>query len=1007
MFSPGVEPASLGDYVWHDVNENGVQDADEEPVSDVIVRLVNPATGVTIASAVTDDNGYYAFTGLAPGEYAVSFVLPSGYTFTSADAGADDGLDSDANVSTGRTQAVTLAAGEHNPTLDAGIYLDEDILASLGDYVWLDIDQDGNWEEGEPGIGGVTIHLIDPGTGNTIATTVTDPSGGYRFDGLVPGNYVLIFEPPPGYAFTLPNQGDDHTTDSDVDPVTGQTGVIPVLPGHHVPDIDVGVYPIDFQEFPDLGNTSKTAVDINGGDLMPGDIIQYSVVIYNAGNGDATGVVYTDTMNPYTQLLADSIETDRGQVDVVDPSAVFRVDIGTIWPFESVTIRYQVQLDEDAPYCIWIDNQGRVTSGLTPEEPTDDPSSGSLNDPTLVGPVGGITGAASLDAVKTVIDVDGGELLPGDIIEFRIEVTNGGTEVAKHLVQTDGIPLHTDLIPGSLTTDRGMAFETNPLTIQSGDLQPGETTMVTFQVVVDEDALPNTNIVNQGRITAECGLVALTDDPTIPGPEDPTGIYVTGGKPDLEVYKAVRDLNGGRVNADDLLQYTVTLVNMGTAAVERVIFHDHPYGYVRLIPKTVGNSAGTVVRGNSDSDHTVEIDLDRLPPNETVTITYQVEVLPGVPTGARISNQGLAYIGGWPIFSGGDLSAEPTDDPSTVADDDPTVIVAEGCATAPPIRAYKTVTGDRPVIRWEMRWINDGDEPIRLEIEDPVPEGTTYLDGTLGADYGTVGYDPDSDLIVWDGEIPPDGAELKIWFETRVADATVLTENQACALWDRSAHFGDADDCLVRICTDDPNTPEPDDPTVWTAAPCPMSLGDFVWTDACEGYPRDISNAPGSGNRMLETAVGVNGVKVDLFRDSNRSGDFTPGVDEYLRSTTTGNKDYGEGDERPGYYRFDTLCEGEYILRIDPANFAEGGPLAKTMSVPGSPDPDDDVNGDDNGSPLTDIGVVSRAVTLIPGTEPVDDGDDDANTNLTVDFGFCRESAPDPECPGCRPMKPF
>ena len=33
----------------------------------------------------------------------------------------------------------TLDPGENDPTWDAGMY----VLASLGDYVWYDVDQDG------------------------------------------------------------------------------------------------------------------------------------------------------------------------------------------------------------------------------------------------------------------------------------------------------------------------------------------------------------------------------------------------------------------------------------------------------------------------------------------------------------------------------------------------------------------------------------------------------------------------------------------------------------------------------------------------------------------------------------------------------------------------------------------------------------------------------------------------------------------------------------------------
>ena len=231
MFSPGVEPASLGDYVWYDADENGVQDPGETGVSGVTVRLIDPVTGDIIATTGTDTTGFYEFTGLAPGDYAVSFALPSGYTFTSADAGANDALDSDANVSTGRTDAITLAAGEHNPTLDAGIFVDDTQPASLGDYVWHDTNEDGVQDTGEPGISGVTVRLIDPATGYGLDTTTTDGSGYYGFTGLAPGDYAVEFDLPTDYQFTAQDNGPDDVFDSDADITTGRTQTVTFAAG--------------------------------------------------------------------------------------------------------------------------------------------------------------------------------------------------------------------------------------------------------------------------------------------------------------------------------------------------------------------------------------------------------------------------------------------------------------------------------------------------------------------------------------------------------------------------------------------------------------------------------------------------------------------------------------------------------------------------------------------------------------------------------------------------------
>ena len=81
----------------------------------------------------------------------MGFTAPAGYTATLANQGADDAKDSDADVLTGRTQSVTLANGEFNPTLDAGFYLPS---ASLGDFVFVDTNKDGVQQPGRTGYSG-------------------------------------------------------------------------------------------------------------------------------------------------------------------------------------------------------------------------------------------------------------------------------------------------------------------------------------------------------------------------------------------------------------------------------------------------------------------------------------------------------------------------------------------------------------------------------------------------------------------------------------------------------------------------------------------------------------------------------------------------------------------------------------------------------------------------------------------------------------------------------------
>ncbi len=118
-----VAPAALGDFVWNDMNNDGIQDGGEPGIEGVTVNLYECEGSVPIASMQTDANGNYLFDGLAPGSYQVEFVLLMGYQFSPQDQGMDDAMDSDANPATGMTICIDLEAGETDLTWDAGMYM--------------------------------------------------------------------------------------------------------------------------------------------------------------------------------------------------------------------------------------------------------------------------------------------------------------------------------------------------------------------------------------------------------------------------------------------------------------------------------------------------------------------------------------------------------------------------------------------------------------------------------------------------------------------------------------------------------------------------------------------------------------------------------------------------------------------------------------------------------------------------------------------------------------------
>ncbi|KAB2964537.1 SdrD B-like domain-containing protein [Zoogloea sp.] len=212
-------PAVLGDRVWEDTNANGVQDAGEAGLANVVVQL-RDASGTVVQSTTTGADGKYSFS-VMPGTYSVVVVKPAGYEVSGQDLGGNDATDSDINGA-GQSGLVSLVSGQNNPDVDAGFYK----LAELGDRVWYDSNANGVQDAGEAGVQGVKVSLLDA-AGNVVASQNTDAAGNYLFSGLKPGTYSVQFDKttlPAGYGFTTRDAAAaTDGSDSDADAATGKT----------------------------------------------------------------------------------------------------------------------------------------------------------------------------------------------------------------------------------------------------------------------------------------------------------------------------------------------------------------------------------------------------------------------------------------------------------------------------------------------------------------------------------------------------------------------------------------------------------------------------------------------------------------------------------------------------------------------------------------------------------------------------------------------------------------
>ena len=170
----------ISGIVWLDLDFSESQEPGEPGLYFVTVSLLDEDFN-EVATTTTDANGYYEFTGLL---FNVAYTVV--VDDTSLPAGVDPTYDLD-GADTPHEAVVSLSSDQPEvDNADFG-YVGN---GSIGDYVWLDTNGDGNQDGDEFGIEGVTLQLINI-NGDVIATTFTDADGYYQFYGLPAENYTV------------------------------------------------------------------------------------------------------------------------------------------------------------------------------------------------------------------------------------------------------------------------------------------------------------------------------------------------------------------------------------------------------------------------------------------------------------------------------------------------------------------------------------------------------------------------------------------------------------------------------------------------------------------------------------------------------------------------------------------------------------------------------------------------------------------------------------------------
>ncbi len=375
----------------------------------------------------------------------------------------------------------------------------------------------------------------------------------------------------------------------------------------------------------------------SAGILKPGEIITYTIAVSNSGNQDAAGVIVTETLPELSTFEAAASSPGWTCSPTTRAPSTCRKAIPSLAAGATDPSDFAIRLDASLPASFaTLRNSACAAEGpRTACDETQEP----------------VAGEPQVDLVKSY---SGGPLRPGALLPFTLTVTNSGDRAAAGLILEERVPAGASF--SKPDSDSGWICDGSLCTLSIPELAPGASRSFSF-------ALRASNPLPEGlQQISNSACVRAADNPVTCDEEaTPLDAIV-----EITLSDELReDRNSdGFLSQSDVLRYTMEVENPSATTLTALTVTVALDSHVQLMTGTVVTSGGAVFTGNSTGDASPIVTLPSLAPGEKVVITF--DVLAG-----DLSR--LKEISSQASVSGSNFEDEPSDDPDTEADDDPTV----------------------------------------------------------------------------------------------------------------------------------------------------------------------------------------------------------------------------------------------------------------------------------------------------------------------------------------------
>ncbi|MGH8174198.1 MAG: beta strand repeat-containing protein, partial [Rhodanobacteraceae bacterium] len=393
------------------------------------------------------------------------------------------------------------------------------------------------------------------------------------------------------------------------------------------------------------GNVVKTVTDLNGGSVLPNDVLQYTVTVSNTGNDASANTVLTDAIPANTTYVAGSLQIASGansgaktdpsgddQAEFTGTATRFRLGAGanatvggTIGINQSTTITFNVRVNAGVPAGTTISNQASVAyNGASLGTPFTSLSDGDPNtsgtQPTTV-----VVGSAQ---ARLSISKDGAPnpVVAGQNITYSLHVDNNGPNDASGLLVSDPLPAQVTFVSASASADWTISA---PAVGTNGTVQfsAGALPVGSYDLFIVVRVIPGTP---GGTVIGNTATISSSNDPT--GSHAAATNTTVANSGDLALGKTASAV----VGQGQQLTYQLQLNNPGPDPATGVVVSDPlPVGttFVSAIAPPGWTTSTPAVGANG----TVTFSIATLPAG-AYTFTIVAQATAAAPIGGTLTN---------------------------------------------------------------------------------------------------------------------------------------------------------------------------------------------------------------------------------------------------------------------------------------------------------------------------------------------------------------------------------